>query len=140
MSETHADVARSARTLAAVVRDVEVVSGALAADMVLTIAEAVLTLAQRGRIYRFGVGRWAWRCGTPAHLASEEGRGFGFADSFEQAVAAADAHYCSAHAHWLVFDRDQAVVGCHCGFAADEADSGFGDSVVAHLRGLGPNG
>lgn len=39
--------------------------------------------------------------------------------------------------HWLLFDEGRRVIGCQCGFDADvEADAGYGDSVVAHLRGV----
>lgn len=39
-----------------------------------------------------------------------------------------------ARMHWLMFNAEREVVGCHCGFEADmEADSGYGDSVVRHL-------
>lgn len=36
--------------------------------------------------------------------------------------------------HWLIFDDERRVTGCHCGFQADmDADCGWGDSVVEHL-------
>lgn len=35
--------------------------------------------------------------------------------------------------HWLLFNEAREVVGCHCGFVADESDEGWGDSVVEHL-------
>jgi hypothetical protein len=35
--------------------------------------------------------------------------------------------------HWLIFNAAREVVGCHCGFDADESDLGWGDSVVDHL-------
>jgi hypothetical protein len=37
--------------------------------------------------------------------------------------------------HWLLFDRkERQIVGCHCGFEADnDSDCGWGDSVVRHL-------
>lgn len=41
-----------------------------------------------------------------------------------------------ARMHWLLFNQKREVVGCHCGFAADEDDEGWGDSVVEHLLGV----
>lgn len=36
--------------------------------------------------------------------------------------------------HWLIFNDGREVVGCHCGFEADnDSDCGWGDSVVEHL-------
>jgi hypothetical protein len=36
--------------------------------------------------------------------------------------------------HWLVFNDEREVSGCHCGFRADlDSDCGWGDSVVEHL-------
>lgn len=36
--------------------------------------------------------------------------------------------------HWLVFDDERRVTGCHCGFEADmDSDCGWGDSVVDHI-------
>lgn len=37
-------------------------------------------------------------------------------------------------AHWLVFDHERRIVGCHCGFAAHPDDTGFGDSVIDHIE------
>ena len=40
-----------------------------------------------------------------------------------------------ADSHWLMFDGERRIVGCHCGFRADlEADCGWGDSVRVHLK------
>lgn len=40
--------------------------------------------------------------------------------------------------HWLAFNAAHDVIGCHCGFRASEPDDdGHGDSVVAHLLGVG---
>lgn len=37
--------------------------------------------------------------------------------------------------HWLIFDRDRLITGCHCGFLADvESDAGYGDSVLDHIE------
>lgn len=46
--------------------------------------------------------------------------------------------------HWLRFNEQREITGCHCGFVADaESDCGWGDSVVDHLltvpRGEGIN-
>lgn len=35
--------------------------------------------------------------------------------------------------HWLIFNAEREVVGCHCGFVAADEDEGYGDSVVDHL-------
>jgi hypothetical protein len=40
--------------------------------------------------------------------------------------------------HWLVFDNERRVTGCHCGFEADvDSDCGWGDSVVDHIYAAG---
>lgn len=35
--------------------------------------------------------------------------------------------------HWLAFGSDRQIVGCHCGFKAEDSDCGWGDSVVQHI-------
>lgn len=35
--------------------------------------------------------------------------------------------------HGLLFDLNRRIVGCRCGFVASESDSGYGNSVVAHI-------
>lgn len=42
--------------------------------------------------------------------------------------------------HWLVFNDERHVTGCHCGFEADvDSDCGWGDSVVDHIYNAGRN-
>jgi hypothetical protein len=43
-----------------------------------------------------------------------------------------------AERHWLIFDNERHVTGCHCGFPADPGDDGYGDSIVMHLLTIGP--
>jgi len=35
--------------------------------------------------------------------------------------------------HWMKFDDDRMILGCQCGFAADESDCGFGDGTLDHI-------
>lgn len=42
-----------------------------------------------------------------------------------------------AERHWLIFDNERHVTGCHCGFPADPGDDGYGDSIVMHLLTIG---
>jgi hypothetical protein len=35
--------------------------------------------------------------------------------------------------HWLRMDDERQIVGCHCGFMANENDCGYGDSVLKHV-------
>jgi hypothetical protein len=42
-----------------------------------------------------------------------------------------------AEQHWLIFDNERHVTGCHCGFPADPGDDGYGDSIVMHLLTIG---
>jgi hypothetical protein len=44
----------------------------------------------------------------------------------------------SVSEHWLIFNDAREILGCHCGFDADEGDCGYGDSVVTHLLEQGP--
>lgn len=36
--------------------------------------------------------------------------------------------------HWLTFNGDRHIVGCHCGFTAHPDDMGYGDSVLDHFE------
>jgi len=36
--------------------------------------------------------------------------------------------------HWLTFDGERHITGCHCGFKADPDDAGYGDSVLDHFE------
>lgn len=36
--------------------------------------------------------------------------------------------------HWLLMGQNRYITGCNCGFHADEADAGYGDSVIRHIE------
>lgn len=40
------------------------------------------------------------------------------------------------HRHWLLFDAERRIMGCHCGYRASEADDGWGDSLVDHFEAV----
>lgn len=49
---------------------------------------------------------------------------------------ARDAHLAHriTNPHWLKFDDARRIIGCQCGFAADEEEGGWGDSVLDHIE------